>query len=371
MKAVIICFAALFVSFGSNVSQMLSLPTLFNTVEFQRQQISRDALKVQQDKLDQCEKQVCSSQTQKIVQSIETGKDTFSAYTSYSDCMNPCLAKSVRCLLETTRRLSTTALLEEPNAKSYQLTLRIRELNNTDNFHQSFAYHSGEQFPFCVHSNVEKLHPQSNYALQTACSPNVLESLYASVIKCNMTFVSAVANFFSGQNWLISNPAAPHTKTTIRKKPAQCTSSTLNCPLLSKYFCSFGCTAGQVNCPFDSATTKADSNHTADICPITIKQNYNIIIIDQKQNNNHLHLHQKPYSSNPERCDPHVQRSVSGSHDVRSVSLFPVAEISTLPFFAPIHLPILSTWTVLLGPMLYRRTDFLPSNTSSNTHFPH
>ncbi|XP_003376144.1 hypothetical protein Tsp_00346 [Trichinella spiralis] len=68
MKAVIICFAALF----------------------------RDALKVQQDKLDQCEKQVCSSQTQKIVQSIETGKDTFSAYTSYSDCMNPCLAKSVR-----------------------------------------------------------------------------------------------------------------------------------------------------------------------------------------------------------------------------------------------------------------------------------
>ncbi|KRY11233.1 hypothetical protein T12_4424 [Trichinella patagoniensis] len=56
----------------------------------------KDALKVQQDKLDQCEKKVCSSQTQKIVQSIETGKDTFSAYTSYSDCMNPCLAKTVR-----------------------------------------------------------------------------------------------------------------------------------------------------------------------------------------------------------------------------------------------------------------------------------
>ncbi|KRX42614.1 hypothetical protein T05_2371, partial [Trichinella murrelli] len=56
----------------------------------------KDALKVQQDKLDQCEKTVCSTQTQKIVQSIETGKDTFSAYTSYSDCMNPCLAKTVK-----------------------------------------------------------------------------------------------------------------------------------------------------------------------------------------------------------------------------------------------------------------------------------
>ncbi|KRX80363.1 PiggyBac transposable element-derived protein 4, partial [Trichinella sp. T6] len=56
----------------------------------------KDALKVQQDKLDECENKVCSTQTQKIVQSIETGKDTFSAYTSYSDCMNPCLAKTVR-----------------------------------------------------------------------------------------------------------------------------------------------------------------------------------------------------------------------------------------------------------------------------------
>ncbi|KRZ68154.1 hypothetical protein T10_12335, partial [Trichinella papuae] len=56
----------------------------------------KDALSVQKDKLVQCEQQACSSETQGIEQSIETGEDTFSAYTAYSDCMNPCLAQRVR-----------------------------------------------------------------------------------------------------------------------------------------------------------------------------------------------------------------------------------------------------------------------------------
>ncbi|KRY71896.1 hypothetical protein T4A_12700 [Trichinella pseudospiralis] len=67
MKAVIICFAALF----------------------------KDALNVQMDKLVQCE-QACSSETQRIEQSIKTAQDTFGSYTAYSDCMNPCLAQRVR-----------------------------------------------------------------------------------------------------------------------------------------------------------------------------------------------------------------------------------------------------------------------------------
>ncbi|KRZ18053.1 hypothetical protein T11_14556 [Trichinella zimbabwensis] len=56
----------------------------------------KDALSVQMDKLAQCEQQACSSATQRIEQSIETGQDTFGAYTAYSDCMNPCLAQRVR-----------------------------------------------------------------------------------------------------------------------------------------------------------------------------------------------------------------------------------------------------------------------------------
>ncbi|KRZ18028.1 hypothetical protein T11_13817 [Trichinella zimbabwensis] len=56
----------------------------------------KDALSVQKDKLAQCEQQACSSATQRIEQSIETGQDTFGAYTAYSDCMNPCLAQRVR-----------------------------------------------------------------------------------------------------------------------------------------------------------------------------------------------------------------------------------------------------------------------------------
>ncbi|KRY85033.1 hypothetical protein T4D_14547 [Trichinella pseudospiralis] len=55
----------------------------------------KDALNVQMDKLVQCE-QACSSETQRIEQSIKTAQDTFGSYTAYSDCMNPCLAQRVR-----------------------------------------------------------------------------------------------------------------------------------------------------------------------------------------------------------------------------------------------------------------------------------